>query len=507
MSKLSFIFLSFVLLFNCRNAKKACYDLDPKDHSITIILNGFIKPPAKIKLGEGIFIDNISTILTVWDSFFKTDIEADSISKNDTLHLKLNTNYALVEHWFKGAARTHYFLRAGDTLQITFLNGTPTGRIFNSGNNQPEATISQDLRELSLSTNSMFTDFEIYTYPIIGSSLYSKDFNSVVQSKKLEAFAKAKQKFEAEIEYLDSLKMKNLISNESFIMFSNRAYYLSNLMALEQNLLSDDSTKKIISNGKFTFPGMPYSFLQDFLEGWVTKTILPFVKSINASDMNIKDYREVYNRIEETDSVLKDEFKERLLLKYLDLIADNFSTTDTRNYVDRFILKYPSAGLLDEFNKKHFVDFDEFRLASDSLFLIDGNKRKQTFKSLLLQNDNKLLYVDFWASWCIPCREAMPASKEIREKYKNKAITFVYFSIDKNFENWQKASIAEGIASYDENYLVVNPATSQYLKSLRIEEIPRYLLFDFNGALIYPDAPGPKSNLLIIEIEKLLNRK
>ncbi len=49
----------------------------------------------------------------------------------------------------------------------------------------------------------------------------------------------------------------------------------------------------------------------------------------------------------------------------------------------------------------------------------------------------KLIIVDFWASWCKPCKEEIPKIKSLYEKYKSKGLTVVGVSIDKTNSYWQ----------------------------------------------------------------------
>jgi peroxiredoxin len=51
----------------------------------------------------------------------------------------------------------------------------------------------------------------------------------------------------------------------------------------------------------------------------------------------------------------------------------------------------------------------------------------------------KIVVVDFWASWCGPCRHENPLNVEMYDAYKNKGFTFFSISLDRNKEAWKKA--------------------------------------------------------------------
>ena len=58
----------------------------------------------------------------------------------------------------------------------------------------------------------------------------------------------------------------------------------------------------------------------------------------------------------------------------------------------------------------------------------DGTQK--SLADIIKSHEGKVIYIDFWASWCIPCRSEMPHSVTLYEKLKDKEIVFIYLSID-----------------------------------------------------------------------------
>lgn len=80
--------------------------------------------------------------------------------------------------------------------------------------------------------------------------------------------------------------------------------------------------------------------------------------------------------------------------------------------------------------------FKDFEMAD-----VDGNMHK--LSEYIATNEVTL--VDFWASWCGPCRQEMPAVKAAYEAYKGKGFGIIGVSLDNNKEAWVKAIADLGI--------------------------------------------------------------
>lgn len=115
----------------------------------------------------------------------------------------------------------------------------------------------------------------------------------------------------------------------------------------------------------------------------------------------------------------------------------------------------------------------------------------------------KVVYVDFWASWCGPCIREMPASKQVKEHFAGKDVVFLYISIDDNEENWKAAMEKyeiKGVHTREAGGWQA-PAAQKY----GVQSIPAYFLVDKKGRFALENVPRPSdTEALIAEIEKLL---
>ncbi len=99
----------------------------------------------------------------------------------------------------------------------------------------------------------------------------------------------------------------------------------------------------------------------------------------------------------------------------------------------------------------------------------------------------KYVYIDVWATWCVPCRGELPHLQKLEETFKEMNIAFVSLSIDKDKAKWEtfvKEQKMGGIQLWGSD-------DNEFLRQYRINAIPRFIMLDPNGRIVNPDMTRP----------------
>ena len=206
--------------------------------------------------------------------------------------------------------------------------------------------------------------------------------------------------------------------------------------------------------------------------------------------------------------------KERLLV--------NTYSADRKNYTKRFMLQHIGTPVADYLLAQTQSDFTKEE--QEQLLKLFGQQKQQfyVYKGIMAQRaidqrtgigaqftdfsmpdpkgkmisvsdyvkKNKYTLIDFWASWCGPCRAEMPNVKASYEKYHAKGFEIVGLSLDNRSDAWKKA-----IGDMELNWVHLSDLKgwqSVAAKTYSIQGIPASLLVDPNGKIVARDLRGDK---------------
>jgi thiol-disulfide isomerase/thioredoxin len=171
-------------------------------------------------------------------------------------------------------------------------------------------------------------------------------------------------------------------------------------------------------------------------------------------------------------------------------------TTPLDSLAKHLRVKYPNAIELQQLNKL----YKEYEALKSGKFAPDFQLTSVDEKVYSLANFNgKVILIDVWATWCGPCKTALPAIMKLRKKYKNSEIVFLFISIDRKEEKWKE-------------YLNKNPQfkgihvrqeANSFGKIYKVGAVPRYIIIDKEGKIVDAFAKPPKKGMESV-LENLL---
>lgn len=208
---------------------------------------------------------------------------------------------------------------------------------------------------------------------------------------------------------------------------------------------------------------------------------------------------------------LEDRFRELMFTKQLEIMAAHPSSEAAGLYLTPMI----DGMNLEEFERV-FGLFDE--AVRNSEMLTEIREELETRQRLapgrlapvfsLAQRDGqvlslanlrgKVVLVDFWASWCGPCRASFPWMREFYKKFHDKGVEILGVSVDKDVKAWEKALDAEKLPwlHVRDEKLPGGKHTASDLYD--VTGIPHLVLIDCEGKIV-------KCGYLEYELEELVN--
>jgi len=116
--------------------------------------------------------------------------------------------------------------------------------------------------------------------------------------------------------------------------------------------------------------------------------------------------------------------------------------------------------------------------------------------------EGKIVYVDFWASWCVPCRHSFPWMKELYDKYHPQGLEIVAIGVDKDHKAAMKF-----LDDIKPAFPVVFDSTGDIARQYGLETMPSSFIYGRDGRLRIKNRgfrPGETDSLDAV-IGKMLN--
>ncbi|MDO1448880.1 TlpA disulfide reductase family protein [Rhodocytophaga aerolata] len=110
----------------------------------------------------------------------------------------------------------------------------------------------------------------------------------------------------------------------------------------------------------------------------------------------------------------------------------------------------------------------------------------------------KVVVLDFWASWCGPCRKENPFNVEMYDAYQNKGFTFFSISLDRNKEAWKKAIVKDELTWPYHGLDAQGETATQY----GVEAIPATFVVDRDGKIAAIGLRGPQLDAFLKKLLK-----
>lgn len=143
------------------------------------------------------------------------------------------------------------------------------------------------------------------------------------------------------------------------------------------------------------------------------------------------------------------------------------------------------------------AQYEQVKAKKQSLSFLDPGKEAPDFEQAMPDGKmmklsdlkGKVVLLDFWASWCGPCRKENPNVVRLYEKYKNDGFTVLSVSLDQDKQRWMDAIKKDGL-TWPYHVSDLKQWQNEVAKQYKVTGIPFAVLLDKEGKVIAKNLRG-----------------
>jgi len=134
---------------------------------------------------------------------------------------------------------------------------------------------------------------------------------------------------------------------------------------------------------------------------------------------------------------------------------------------------------------------------TEEVVLVENYQEIESINQIIERFRGKVVYIDFWASWCAPCLGEFEYAQPLKAFADKNDIILLYISTDKNESNWVKSLNKNKLSGYHAR--MVTDEFRSDLTNYEIYGIPRYMIVNKDGLIVEPEAKRPSSGQELYE--------
>lgn len=413
------------------------------------------------------------------NNFTAVELNPNNRITSDTIVKAISSDEICLSHTYNKTQKFLYVFQKGDTIVFDYEKGYPYASVMNRKTLKFDSNFIADTK-----IEKPLDDFE-----------YTAKNKRIRNTSENKVYFKELKDYRIEVDkILDSLLKENLISKSNYEMHkaSIRFYEINTNKSFLTSTINDDLKRDDL---------LYLKTYRHFLNNYVVERFK--LKTQFSSDPMSCNSKIAFDSILKS-SIFSKKVTENLLYAHLVNIAENNPKADLNLYFKKFQEAVNDPLLNEKIKNNYSLEFTTLKKGIEEVYVTTLTKKKNTLENLIAENKGKVLFIDFWASWCAPCRAAMPSSRKLKDEYKGKEVVFFYVSIDLDFEKWENASEKEKLSKNENNLLALNYPDAIFYKELKLKSIPRYLIYDKKGKLVHLNAPSPETSEIREEFNKYL---